>query len=178
MQSTIQLLATLIGIYTTIVLLRVWLQVAKADFYNPLSQFVVKATHFIVAPLRRIIPSVAGWDIATLLFAFVLSCLQYAIPEILSVGAVNPVSILINGTINIITSAYYLLFCVLILRAILSWISQGQNPIEHLVIQLTEPLLSPIRKVVPTIGGLDLSMLVLILGLQFLSNLALEMLSF
>ena len=178
MQSTIQLLSTLIGIYTTIVLLRVWLQVAKADFYNPLSQFVVKATHFIVAPLRRLIPSIGGWDIATLLFAFVLSCLQYATPAILIFGAVNPVSILINGTINIITSAYYLLFCVLILRAILSWISQGQNPIEHLVIQLTEPLLSPIRKIVPSIGGLDLSMLVLILGLQFLSNLALEMLSF
>lgn len=178
MQSIIQLLATLIGIYTTIILLRVWLQVARADFYNPLSQFVVKATHFIVAPLRRVIPSLGGWDIATLLFAFSLSCLQYLIPAILLNSPINLIDIFIYGLINFITSAYYLLFGVLILRVIFSWISQGQNPIEHLVTQLTEPVLAPIRKIIPPIGGLDLSMLALILGLQFLSNFILEILHF
>ena len=178
MQSMIQLISTLIGIYTTIILLRVWLQVARADFYNPLSQFVVKATHFIVGPLRRVIPSLGGWDIATLLFAYVLSCIQGLIPALLMNGAFDPMSVLIYGLVNLITSAYYLLFGCLILRVILSWISQGQNPIEHLIIQLTEPLLAPIRKIIPPMGGLDLSMLVLILGLQFISNLILEMFHF
>ena len=178
MQSLIQLLATLIGLYTTVVLLRVWLQAARADFYNPLSQFIVKATHFIVAPMRKVIPSLGGWDLATILLAFILSCLQYLIPTFLYSGSIVPMNILINGLINLFTSAYYLLFGVLILRAILSWVSQGRNPIEYLMIQLTEPLLLPIRRIIPPIGGLDLSMLVLILSLQFLSSFILEMLHF
>ena len=63
------------------------------------------------------------------------------------------------------------MFWILIIRAILSWVSQGQNPIEYVMYQLTEPFLSPIRRIIPPIGGLDLSVLIAIIGLQFLQIL-------
>lgn len=168
MSQIIDLLSTLLGLYTSVILLRVWLQAARADFYNPLSQFVVKVTQPILVPLRRVIPSLGGWDVAGILLGLIVSYIKILLPVFFVGGNILIVPLLIQGAISLLISAYYLLFAVLILRAVLSWISQGRNPIEHLTMQLTEPLLSPIRRVIPPIGGLDLSMLVLILGLQFL----------
>ena len=71
----------------------------------------------------------------------------------------------------VLKEAFSLLFWVLIIRAVLSWISQGYNPIDQVLGQLTEPLLAPIRRIIPPIGGLDLSVLVAIIGLQFLQIL-------
>ena len=76
MNSVNFLVNTLFDLYIMVILLRVWLQVAHADFYNPFSQFVVKATQPIVGPLRRVIPSLGGWDSATILFGFVVACLK------------------------------------------------------------------------------------------------------
>jgi len=174
MNSILELLSTILGIYTSVILLRIWLQMARADFYNPFSQFVVKATQPILAPLRRMIPSIGKWDTAAILFALFVSYLKAILLNH------NPIvlnELLIIGLLYLFYSAYYLLFGVLILRAILSWVSQGNHPIEYLMGQLTEPLLSPIRRIIPPIGGLDLSMLVLILGLQFMLNFVVEILS-
>ena len=165
-----ELLSTLLGMYTSIILLRVWLQVARADFYNPFSQFVIKVTQPILGPLRRIIPSLKGWDTAAIVFALVISSIEALLPVFLLGHKLIISQLLIVSAIKLLISAYYLLFAVLILRAVLSWISQGNNPIEHLAIQLTEPILSPIRKIIPPIGGLDLSMIVLILGLNFMMS--------
>jgi YggT family protein len=74
----------------------------------------------------------------------------------------------------VIKEGLNLLFWVLIIRALLSWVSQGYNPIEAVFHQLTEPMLRPIRKVIPPLGGLDLSILVLIIGLQFLQILLMD----
>lgn len=71
------LLNTVFDLYIMVVLLRVWLQWSRADFYNPFSQFVIKATQPIVAPLRRIIPSIGSLDLATLLLAYVLSVVKF-----------------------------------------------------------------------------------------------------
>lgn len=75
------------------------------------------------------------------------------------------------GLLALIKAAGGLLFWVLLIRAILSWVSQGRNPIEYVMNQLTEPLMAPIRRVLPAMGGLDLSILVLFLGLQFANYL-------
>ena len=70
------LISTVFDLYIMVVILRIWLQAARADFYNPFSQFIVKATQPVVAPLRRVIPSVGSVDLATVLFAYVLCCLE------------------------------------------------------------------------------------------------------
>lgn len=171
------LVDTLFDMYLMIVLLRVWLQLARADFYNPFSQFIVKATQPVVAPLRRVIPGYGGLDIATILFAIVVALLKVVTVSVMMNYAFDPVIMLISAVVIVFTSIFKLLFWVLILRAILSWVSRGQNPIEAVMIQLTEPLLSPIRRVLPSMGGLDLSMVVAILGLQFLEILFTDLIS-
>tara|TARA_R110001583_G_scaffold26757_2_gene96240 strand:- start:5592 stop:6086 length:495 start_codon:yes stop_codon:yes gene_type:complete len=160
-----------------VILLRVWLQVARADFYNPFSQFVVKATQPIVGPLRRFIPSLGGWDSATILFGFMIACLKVVVLSLMMNAAINPTVIAVSGLVILLTAVFKLIFWVLVLRAILSWISKGQNPIEAVMIQLSEPLLAPVRRFIPPIGGLDLSMIVVLVALQFVELLVNDLLS-
>jgi YggT family protein len=171
------LIDTLFDLYLMVVLLRVWLQLARADFYNPFSQFIVKATQPIVGPLRRIIPGYGGLDIATILFAFVVAAAKVIVLSAVLNYAFNPMVILVSGLFILVTAVFKLLFWVLVIRAILSWVSKGQNPVEAVMIQLTEPLLSPVRRIIPSLGGLDLSMLVVLLGLQFLEKLVTDILA-
>lgn len=172
MNATQFLIGTLFDLYLMVVLLRLWLQLVKADFYNPFSQFVVKATHPIVGPLRRILPSIGSLDTATLVLALLVAVLKVIALSLL-VGATNfnPVAIILTSGLIVLKEIFTLAFWVLILRAILSWVSQGYNPIEAVMHQLTEPMLAPIRKILPPMGGLDLSILVAIIGLQFLQIL-------
>ncbi|QXC57191.1 YggT family protein [Vibrio mimicus] len=169
MNSMSFLINTLFDLYIMVVILRIWLQAARADFYNPFSQFIVKATQPVVGPLRRVIPSLGSMDLATVLFAYVLCVLKYvALVLIASGGAVTfSADFLFLGLLSLIKAAGGLLFWVLLIRAILSWVSQGRSPIEYVFNQLTEPMLAPIRRIIPVMGGFDLSILVLFIVLQF-----------
>lgn len=172
MSSSYFLIDTLFNLYLMVVLLRLWLQYVRADFYNPFSQFVVKATQPVVAPLRRVIPALGKLDTATLILALVVAVAKIAIISTLfSNGPFNPLAVLIIGSITLLKQFLSLIFWMLILRAILSWVSQGGNPFELVIAQLTEPLLAPIRKVIPPLGGLDLSVLIAIIALQFIQLL-------
>ncbi|MFM2612202.1 YggT family protein [Vibrio campbellii] len=169
MNSMSFLISTLFDLYIMVVILRIWLQAARADFYNPFSQFIVKATQPVVQPLRRLIPSIGSIDLATVLFAYVLCVLKFvALILIASSGSVSfSMDFLFLGLLSLIKAAGGLLFWVLLIRAILSWVSQGRSPIEYVFHQLTEPMLAPIRRIIPAMGGFDLSVLVLFIGLQF-----------
>ncbi|MFK3864228.1 YggT family protein [Pseudoalteromonas rhizosphaerae] len=169
------LISTLFDLFLMVVLMRFWLQAAKADFYNPLSQFVVKATSFAVNPLRKIIPGLGGLDLASLLLAFIVAAAKIT-ALIFLVGATWEVGfVLLNALVTVIKEGLNLLFWVLVIRALLSWVSQGNNPVEAVFQQLTEPMLRPIRKVLPPLGGLDLSILVLIIALQFAQFLFMDL---
>lgn len=163
------LVTTLFDLYIMVVLLRIWLQWARADFYNPFSQFIVKATQPVVAPLRRMIPSIGSLDLATLIFAYVLSVAKFVVLQLVLTngGMAFTADFLWVGALALLKAAGGLLFWVLLLRAILSWVSQGRSPIEYVMHQLTEPMTAPIRRFIPAMGGLDLSVLVLFIGLQF-----------
>ncbi|KOO13516.1 hypothetical protein AKJ18_17270 [Vibrio xuii] len=169
MNSMSFLISTLFDLYIMVVILRIWLQAARADFYNPFSQFIVKATQPVIAPLRRIVPSVGGLDLATVLFAYVLCVLKFvALILVASNGSVSfSADFLFLGLLSLVKAAGGLLFWVLLIRAILSWVSQGRSPIEYVFHQLTEPMLAPIRRIIPAMGGFDLSVLVLFIALQF-----------
>ncbi|NOH56272.1 YggT family protein [Vibrio coralliilyticus] len=169
MNSMSFLISTLFDLYIMVVILRIWLQAARADFYNPFSQFIVKATQPVIAPLRRVVPSIGSIDLATVLFAYVLCVLKFvALILVASGGSVSfSAEFFFLGLLSLIKAAGGLLFWVLLIRAILSWVSQGRSPIEYVFHQLTEPMLAPIRRVIPTMGGFDLSVLVLFIALQF-----------
>lgn len=169
MNATVFLIQTLFNLYLMVVLLRLWLQLARADFYNPFSQFVVKATHPIVGPLRRILPSIGSFDTATLVLAFLVSVLKIVTLNMLFAGGLPPIlAITLGAAFDVLREGLSLVFWVLILSAVLSWVSQGRSPIEYVLNQLTDPILKPIRKILPPMGGLDLSVLVAIIGLQFI----------
>lgn len=179
MQFLTFIVPTIIQLYIIILLLRVWMQWVRADFYNPFSQFVVKTTQPIVGPLRRFIPAIGAIDTATLLVAYILT-----IANILFVMwatntlALISIALLPISFIQLLTYAGKLVFWLILIRAILSWISQGRNPIDYMLMQLTEPLMLPIRRIIPAMGGLDFSAMIVMLILIALNYLRLDILLF
>ncbi len=170
-QAFVFLISNLFNLFLMVVILRFWLQLAKADFYNPLSQFIVKVTSPLVNPLRKIVPGFGGLDIASILLALLVGIIKVAVLTALFSNNWDTLSVIILGLISVLKEAVFLVYCILILRAILSWVSQGHNPMEAVLHQLTEPMLRPIRRIIPPIGGLDLSILVLILIITFFQQL-------
>ena len=171
MQTLYFLLDTVFNFSLMVVILRIWLQWVRADFYNPLSQFTVKATQPILAPLRRMIPSIGGLDLAAVVLALVVALLKYASLKLLGMIQADWLGLLMVSGLLVLKQAGSLLFWMLVARALLSWVSQGRSPIDYVLTQLTEPLLAPIRRIIPAMGGLDFSVLVLFIGLQALNYL-------
>ncbi|CFQ61085.1 integral membrane protein YggT%2C involved in response to extracytoplasmic stress (osmotic shock) [Yersinia frederiksenii] len=168
---------TVIDLYVMVLLLRIWMQWVHSDFYNPFSQFVVKITQPIVGPLRRIIPSLGPIDSASLLLAFLLMTIKYPLLVLIQSGSMS-VSLynLLFGVISLVKAAGYLIFWVMIIRALMSWVSQGRSPMDYLLHQLTEPLMAPIRRILPAMGGIDFSAMVVILILYLINYLGMDLL--
>ncbi|KAB8305358.1 YggT family protein [Erwinia endophytica] len=169
------LVSTVINLYVKVLLLRIWMQWARCDFYNPFSQFVVKVTQPVVKPLRRIIPSIGPLDSASLLLAYVLNVLLFSAMFTLQsrVLIFDPV-FLYFGLVSLVKAAGVLVFWAIIIRSLLSWVSQGRNPVDYVLIQLTEPLMAPIRRVIPAMGGIDFSAMAVILILYMLNYLGMD----
>ena len=170
------LVKTLLDLYVMVLLLRIWMQWARSDFYNPLSQFIVKLTQPVVAPLRRILPPLGPIDSASLLLAFILMTVKYPLLLLIQSGSLSlsPYNLLF-GLISVVKSAGYLVFWVIIIRSIMSWISQGRSPMDYVLYQLTEPMMAPIRRIIPAMGGLDFSAMVVILVLYLLNYLGIDL---
>lgn len=153
------LINTLMSLYLIVVLLRLLLQVARADFYNPISQFVVKATDPLVRPLRRIVPGLGGLDLASLLLALALQFITINLLFLIYGGGIpNPLSALIWSIIGITATIVKVYFFSILASIIFSWIAPGSNhPALSLLQQLNEPVMAPVRKILPPMGGLDLS---------------------
>ena len=166
---------TLFGLYILAVMLRLLLQIVRADFYNPFSQFLVKITNPPLKPLRTFIPGWAGIDMASVLLLLILQCLAIVVMALLSGSLLESFSIagLLMATVSkLISLLMYIYFFSMIILALLSWISTGgYNPVTSLMSSITDPLLRPVRKMLPPMGMLDLSVFVTILGLIVLRML-------
>lgn len=167
---------TIIELYVMVLLLRIWMQWSRCDFYNPLSQFIVKITQPIIGPLRRITPSIGPVDTASLLVAFILTTLKFPLLLLIQAGvlAIGPVNLLV-GLLSLLKSAGSLVFWVIIVRSIMSWVSQGRSPMEFVLMQLTEPLMAPIRRFIPAMGGIDFSAMGVIIILYLLNYLGMDL---
>ena len=164
----ILIIQTLGSIYLLIIMLRFLLQIARADFYNPMSQFAVKATNPALLPLRKIIPGVMGIDLASLVLALLL---QYVVIQvsafILGFGIINPLSVVIWGLVGTLALTVNIFFWSLIIMVIASWVApQSGHPALLLVNQLVEPIMAPFRKIMPDMGGIDLSPIFAFLALN------------
>tara|TARA_R110001592_G_scaffold363043_1_gene679665 strand:- start:150042 stop:150629 length:588 start_codon:yes stop_codon:yes gene_type:complete len=150
---------TFLSLYLIAMLLRFLLQVVRADFYNPICQFLVKVTNPLVIPLRRVVPALAGIDMASLLLAFLLQVAAIAALVFIKLGGLPPISILLlGGVLGVVALLVNIYFFALLAMIILSWVAAGsRHPAIYLLFQITEPVMAPFRKVLPSMGGLDFS---------------------
>jgi YggT family protein len=152
---------TIFSLFLVMVLLRLFLQSARADFYNPLSQSIVKITNPLLIPLRRIIPGVFGIDIASIFLAILTQFIFGELVAIILTGTFfNPVNLLIWGILALFNLTCYIGFALILVLVISSFVAPySSHPILTLVRQLSEPVLAPVRKVIPPVGGLDFSVM-------------------
>ncbi|CAI8853891.1 MULTISPECIES: YggT family protein [Pseudomonas] len=174
--AAVYVLQTLGSLYLLIVLLRFVLQLVRANFYNPLCQFVVKATQPLLKPLRRIIPSIFGLDMSSLVLAILVQLALMALTLLLTYGTTgNPLQLFIWSIIGVTALFLKIFFFALIISVILSWVAPGShNPGAELVNQICEPALAPFRKILPNLGGLDLSPIFAFLALKLIDMLVIN----
>ncbi len=153
------LIQTLFGLFELVVLMRLLMQYVRADFHNPLAQFVVKASNPLLRPLRRIIPGMVGIDMASVVLLLLVVML-----ELLLISLVSPLpmptipGLIALAVVEVLKLTVYVFMFAIFLLAILSWISPGgYNPVATLMMQISAPLMRPARRLIPPIGGLDLS---------------------
>lgn len=175
--NTLQfLIQTIIGVYIFILVAKTWLQYCRVDFYNPLSQTLVKLTQPVLAPLRKIVPMKYNIDFAALLMAFILGAVKLPLLYWLMSGTLSlelPYLLLL-GILSVAKAWGEIIFWAIFLRAIMSWFSRGNNPLDYVLYQISEPLLAPIRRILPSTGMLDFSVMVLGIILILLNNVLLD----
>jgi YggT family protein len=158
---------TIAQLYLLVMLLRFWLPFLRADFRNPIAQGILRLTSPLVVPVRRIIPPIGRLDTATVLVAFGLQYLTILV--ILTISAIPSGILPIAGTavIDLVLLSVRLFTFAIFIHIILSWIAPGTyNPATAFIAMLVEPVLRPFRRLVPTIGGLDISPIFAIILLQ------------
>ena len=161
---------TLFDLYILLVLLRFLLQMLRADFHNPVSQFIVRLTTPPLRLLRRFIPSMGGQDAASILLCLLLIYGKFMVMRLLSIpaahiggvmapiGSVSLAGLLVLSIADLLALVLTVFLVAVIIQVILSWVSPGHyNPVIGLVNRIAEPVLRPIRKFIPPLGGIDLT---------------------
>lgn len=168
-QAGIYLIQIVFGLFVLAVLLRFLFQLVRADFYNPLSQFVVALTNPVLRPLRRVIPGLFGVDVASLLLMLVVKVLELFLISALLGTTPTWATLVIVAIAELITLTLYIFIVAILVRVVLSWIAPHggyHNPIMGLLVRLTDPLLRPAQRLIPPIGGIDFSPLVVLVALR------------
>jgi len=166
------LVNTLFSLYIGAVLQRLVLQWSRADFYNPISQAIVRVTSPVLRPLRRVLPSIGRMDTASFVVIFALQWLNLWLTARLFGIAPGAATMTVMVVAELIRKLVYLYMFAIFVLALASWIaSGGANPALRLLDSIAEPLLAPIRRWLPSLGGIDLSTLVALVLLQLVLKL-------
>ena len=154
-------------------LLRVILQLARADFRNAIAQAVLRVTNPLVLPLRRVIPPVGKVDVSSIVALLLVELVVVSIQLWLYTGAVPPTrQLLLAAAMDLARSIVWFYIIALFIYALLSWVAPGTySPVAALLDRICEPLVAPVRRIVPPIGGLDLSVVFVLILLGALLRL-------
>lgn len=164
MNPFVFLIDILFQLYATALLIRLLLQWVRADFYNPVSQFIVKITNPPVLPLRKIIPSLGGIDVSTLLLAF----LVLAVKVMLIYQTLDPIAVSIIALGQTLLLIISIFLYSIIIQALLSWVNPDPyNPAVSLLNSITHPVLKHFKRLIPPISGMDISPIFAIIVLMF-----------
>ncbi|WP_317931420.1 YggT family protein [Halioxenophilus sp. WMMB6] len=159
------LIQTLASLFLFFVVLRFLLQLARADIYNPLSKAVVKITSPLLIPLRKVVPGFFGIDLASVVLALLVGLVAIEL-NLLVVGAapVNPLRALGWAAIGVVYLTSYMIFAGLIITVIVSWVApHSRHPFLILLYQLMAPIQRPFQRLIPDLGGLDITPIFIIL---------------
>ncbi|MFQ5547138.1 MAG: YggT family protein [Woeseia sp.] len=166
-QALYFIIKTLAQLYLLVLLLRFWLPMLRADFRNPLAQGILRITSPLVVPVRRLVPSIGRLDTSTILVAYVIQFLTVLVLLTLGGRIVDTVPIMVTTLIELAILSLNLFFFVILIKIILSWVApHTYNYATALLTTLAEPVLRPFRRIIPPIGGLDISPIFAIILLQ------------
>ncbi|MEX2517188.1 MAG: YggT family protein [Gammaproteobacteria bacterium] len=170
LQALVFLVQTLFGLYLIALVLRFLLQILRADFHSPIARVLVTVTNPPLRPLRRLIPGYGGIDWALLVLTLLVQLLELILIGLLLAGQIPPLSgLLIVALGRLLRLVIYIFMFVIIIQVVLSWVNpHAYNAATRLIYNLSEPLLQPVRRLLPALGGIDLSPLVVIIGLNLL----------
>lgn len=157
-QALYFIVKTLAQLYLLLLLLRFWLPILRADFRNPIAQGILRFTSPLVIPVRRFVPPIGRLDTSTIMVAYVLEFLLVLVLLAIRGFSVNTLPIAITAVFELAILSLNLFFFVILIKIILSWVApHNYNPITVLLNTMAEPVLRPFRRIVPAIGGIDVS---------------------
>jgi len=163
------LLEVAAGLLTGVCLLRLYMQHQRipmsARSGNPMGPFMFALTDWLVLPLRRVLPSVGNWDMASLVAAFLVQLVLFGAQWLMLGGGAGWISVVVLALFGVVRMGISALTGLVILYAVLSWV-QTQSYLSDLMERLVAPALTPIRRIIPLVGGVDLSPLALLVLLQ------------
>jgi YggT family protein len=163
------LVGTLVSLFLVLVLLRVLLEAIRADFYNPICQVLIKLTDPLVKPLSKLLPPVGRVNLAAVVVLYLVQLTGLFLLGLIAGRQPDPLLLALLAATSLVRLLLVLYLVLIFASVILSWVGQNfRHPIVPLIYQLTDPVLAPIRRVLPPLGGFDLSPLVAIIGIQFL----------
>jgi len=165
---------TVTSLYLLVLSLRFWMPWLRADFRNPLAQGILRLTSPLVIPVRRIVPSFGRLDTATILVAFSIQYLTIVLLLLILGTSADIGPIAVTALVKLAVLSVYLFVYAIFIRIILSWISPGSfNPATAIITMLTEPVLRPFRRLLPPMGGFDISpifAIILLIALTIVVN--------
>ena len=169
------LVDTVLGLYILIVLLRFLFQLTGVDFYNPISQFIVKTSNPPLRHLRRVVPGLWGIDFAAVVLLIVLEGARIGVTALLIGRTPQLAGVLVLSIAELLKLAVYVMVFSIFIRALLSWISMGRShPMLLLLHSFTEPLMAPARRILPATSGLDLSPIIVFIVLMLVLKLLIQ----
>lgn len=170
------LLTTLITLYIIAVMLRFLFGVVRADFYNPVSQFLVRITNPLLVPLRKIIPNYRQYDLSAVVLMLVLQIISLYLTLLLREMLLAPHLVILLAIAKLLTQAIDVFIFAIIVQVILSWVNPGtSSPVTSLLYSLTNPVMRPFQRMIPAVSGMDLSPLFALLALHVLKMLVLPL---
>ncbi|MCC6303427.1 MAG: YggT family protein [Gammaproteobacteria bacterium] len=166
------LIDTVFGLYILLVLLRFLLQFARADFYNPICQFLVKATNPPLRPLRRVIPGLWKIDLASIVLLLALQMCALWLIDLAGGRSPSIAGLFVLSVAALLALTLNTFLIAILIQVVLSWVGPGtRNPLSSILYSLNEPLLGPARRILPSMPGIDFSPLLVLVALQLLKIL-------
>ncbi|OGT37740.1 MAG: hypothetical protein A3F11_00975 [Gammaproteobacteria bacterium RIFCSPHIGHO2_12_FULL_37_14] len=162
------LVKTLFDLYLTLLVIRIILVYVKANYFDPITQFVVKLTDFPVKPLRRLIPNIRNLELSSIVLTFTLEVIKFVLLSFITYMSSTFLGLLLLALGDTLNLVIQLFFYAILLQAILTWVQPGSS-FNRLLYQFTSPVMQPFQRIIPPLGGIDISPIPALITLQLLN---------